>query len=197
MAIFALPVVVYAAGIAIVGERMYTPGLADSFKARPWGIIPHALFGSIALFIGPLQFHPTLRSRRLELHRWLGRTYVMTALITGVAGVYMAAYSLGGWITHIGFGLLGLGLIICTTQAFRRIRERRVTEHRRWMIRSYAFLYSAVTLRLEIPFLVIALGGEFLPAYQIVSWLSWVPNILFAEWLIRRDPQGALVPAVA
>jgi hypothetical protein len=53
------------------------------------------------------------------------------------------------------------------------------------MLRSYALIFAAVTLRIELPLLIMALG-EFTPAYQVVAWLSWVPNLLWAEWYVRR-----------
>ena len=28
---------------------------------------------------------------------------------------------------------------------------------------------------------------EFLAAYAIVAWLSWIPNLLVAEWMIQRN----------
>jgi hypothetical protein len=34
--------------------------------------------------------------------------------------------------------------------------------------------------------------GEFTTAYQVVAWLSWVPNALWAEWYIRRTRHLAL-----
>jgi hypothetical protein len=43
-----------------------------------------------------------------------------------------------------------------------------------------------VTLRLWLPILIVAYGGEFLPAYRWVAWLAWVPNLALAEWMIRR-----------
>jgi hypothetical protein len=52
VALLALPVVGYALAYVIVGAPMYPPNLAESFVARPWGINPHALFGSIALAVG-------------------------------------------------------------------------------------------------------------------------------------------------
>jgi hypothetical protein len=49
------------------------------------------------------------------------------------------------------------------------------------MLRSYALVFAA-TLRIELPLLIMAFG-EFT---QVVAWLSWVPNLLWAEWYVRR-----------
>jgi uncharacterized membrane protein len=194
VALLALPIVGYAMAYVVVGARMYPPNLAASFLARPWGIYPHALFGSLALGVGALQFNRWLLIRHRAVHRALGKVYVVAALIVGAAGLYMSLYSFGGPVTHLGFGALGLLLLWTTLRAFAAARARTIVTHRQWMIRSYALLFAAVTLRIELPLLIIAFG-EFTPAYQVVSWLSWVPNILWAEWYVRRTA-AAPVPAV-
>ena len=53
------------------------------------------------------------------------------------------------------------------------------------MIRSYALTLAAVTLRLYIPAALIS-GFSFEAAYPAISWLCWVPNLIVAEWIIRR-----------
>lgn len=196
LAALALPIALYALAYLVTADRLYPDVLADSFRARPWGILPHVLAGGIGLLIGPLQLHPMLRQRRVRLHRALGRVYAVAAIATGFAGMYMAIHSYGGWITHVGFGLLGVGTVLTTTVAIAYIRRREVDAHRRWMIRSFALMYAAVTLRLELPILI-GLAGAFEPAYLTVSWLCWVPNLLVAEWYVRRQPVARAVPAVA
>jgi hypothetical protein len=73
-----------------------------------------------------------------------------------------------------------------TAVAYGRIRQRDYRRHREWMIRSLAMILAAVTLRLWLPLLVTLHGGVFTPAYQMVAWLCWVPNLVVAEWYIRR-----------
>lgn len=169
---------------------MYPLALADSFRARPWGIYPHAFFGLIALAIGPFQFRQQLRVRNPQLHRRLGQIYMTSALLSGLAGLYMSLYSYGGMVTHSGFALLGIGLLTSCIMAWVRIRQRQVQLHREWVIRSFAFLFSAVTLRLWLPVLV-ATSGSFDTAYLSVAWLCWVPNIIIAElWIQLTRKRG-------
>ena len=63
------------------------------------------------------------------------------------------------------------------------------------MMRNFALTYAAVTLRMWIGVLITVQalpGGEFdfdaafANAYAVVPFLSWLPNLLMAEWLIRR-----------
>jgi hypothetical protein len=52
------------------------------------------------------------------------------------------------------------------------------------MVRSYALVCAAVTLRLELPLLSAAFGPML--GYQLVSWACWLPNVGWAEWWLRR-----------
>jgi uncharacterized membrane protein len=187
LAVFAALIVLYALAYVVVGPPMYPPNLAASFRARPWGIYPHALFGALALGTGAAQLHPGLLVRRRALHRTLGTVYVASCAVVGLAGLYMAAYAAGGAVPRAGFGLLAVLLLATTGAAYRTARRREIRAHRAWMLRSFALIFAAVTLRIELPLLVAAFRGEFTPAYQVVAWLCWVPNLAFAEWRVRRS----------
>jgi uncharacterized membrane protein len=185
--VLALLVAVYGVTLAFAGDAMYPRILAESFRMRPFGIFVHALGAAIALGIGPFQLdRRSLALDRRRLHRTLGTVYVAAALTGGSSGLYMSVYSHGGPVTHVAFGLLALLTLVTTLMAYVEIRRRHVVAHREWMIRSYALLFAAVTLRFELPFLVLLHAGAFTPAYQIVSWLCWVPNLAWAEWYVRR-----------
>ena len=185
-------VVLYGAVYLLLRDRIFPTELADSFKARPWGIYPHVIVGMVALAIGPLQFHPRIQART-SLHHTLGKIYVVIAILVGVVGLYMSVYSFGGNITHAGFGLLATGVLITTSMAYRSAKSGKYALHREWMIRSYSLMFGAPTLRLWLPLLIVAYQGQFRPAYLWVSWVSWVPNLLLAEWYIRRTRSRPLM----
>jgi uncharacterized membrane protein len=189
VALLAVPIVGYAMAYVVIGEPMYPGNLAASFLSRPWGIYPHALFGSLALGLGAMQFNRWLLIRHRRVHRTLGTVYVVSALVVGLAGLYMSLYSFGGLATHLGFGTLAVLLLWTTLRAYAAARERAIAIHRQWMLRSYALIFAAVTLRIELPLLIMAFG-DFTPAYQVVAWLCWVPNLLWAEWYVRRTAQA-------
>jgi len=187
VAFLAVLVAGYSLRYVVVGERAYVPELAASFNARPVAIAVHAFFGPLALLLGLVQLLPAMRRpKRWSAHRIVGRTYAVSAVALAAAGLYMAPYSAGGVIAHVGFGLLAAGVLVTTAQGYRSARRHDFTRHREWMLRSYALIFGAVTLRIWLPLLLVAYRGDFLPAYRWVAWLSWVPNILWAEWIIRR-----------
>jgi len=149
-------------------------------------LMMHIIGSMLALLIGPFQFLPGIRKGRwLKVHRWLGRTYLLSVLFGGLGGLYMARISYGGIVTHLGFGALACLWLYTGYRAYRHIRNKEVEQHRQWMTRNYALTFAGVMLRIWVP-LSGAAGIDFLTAYLAISWLCWAPNLLVAEWIIRR-----------
>lgn len=156
----------------------------------------HIAGGMTCLIVGPLQLVRQFRLRWPAAHRALGKLYVGSILLLAApSGLYMAVFAEGGWMAGIGFALLSLLWAGATWLALNHIRHRRVADHRRWMIRSYAFTFAAVTLRLWVPFLSITAPdlGLILDHQTITvltAWLSWIPNLLFAEMVVGVSGRG-------
>jgi uncharacterized membrane protein len=185
MTLLASLIAVYAA-LVLAGTAIAPPFVAALRRAVPFAVAAHLGGGIVALAIGPWQLNPRLRARAIRSHRWLGRAYVIAVLVGGTGALVLAPRSQEGPVTHVGFGVLALLWTVSTVQAYRHIRARQLESHRRWMIRSYSLTLAAVTLRIILP-LEIAIGIPFHDAYQIVSWLCWVPNLVVAEWVVFRS----------
>ena len=163
----------------------------DSVPGMPWLDEVHFASGGLALLVGVWGFRRDVLRGRPALHRWLGKLYVLSVLVSGLAAAAMAPFAMHGTATHLGFGLLALLWLLTTWLGWRRIHKRReVAAHRRWMVRSYALCCAAITLRVQLAPLAYALQG-FEPAYQVVSWSCWLPNLLFAEWWLLRTRRRA------
>src|SRR5216683_1282400 len=140
----------------------------------------------VPLLTGPWQFSEKLRARWLNLHRWLGRFYLLEVAVGSIAGLAMATVSEEGLPTHFGFGMLAVLWFFTGLQAYRMVRGGNIVAHRQWMIRNFALTLAAVTLRNYLPLMLIVLHWSFRSSYITVSWLCWVPNLLIAEWMLRR-----------
>jgi uncharacterized membrane protein len=186
----ATAIALYGLRFLVVGLEAFGTDLHASFSQRPWAIWAHLAFGPVALVTGAVNFRHAIRRTRPALHRRIGQAYVIAALGTGVAGGYLALYAQGGLNTTLGFGGLAVATLTTVTMAWRYAVARDLKAHRRWMIRSYAMILAAVTLRIELPLVANYLNG-FLPAYNIIAWLSWVPNLIVAEWIARRTKHPA------
>ena len=146
----------------------------------------HISLGGIALLTGWSQFSPRLRSRYLELHRWLGRAYLIAVLFSSIAGLYISFFATGGIICSTGFGTLALLWLGTAIQAYTSIRKGDIDRHRDWMIINYSLTFAAVTLRIWLPILQFHVFHDFTPAYRVVAWWSWVSNLAVAMMIIRR-----------
>ncbi len=182
MTFLALGVAAYAA-TALLSTSLRPPFIQNLFANLPIAVSVHLAGGIVAIVLGALQVNSRLRSRFLSAHRWAGRAYVIAVLAGGAAGFTLALSSFGGLVTHFGFGLMAVCWVTTTLNAYRHIRRGDLIAHRAWMLRSYALTLAAVTLRVYIPLSQIA-GIEFEAAYQVISWLCWVPNILVVEWFV-------------
>lgn len=162
---------------------------AELIKSDPtWRFIfnLHISLGGLALFVGWPQFIKRLRNRYLRFHRNLGKLYVISVLLSGMAGIYIAYFAEGGWVAKAGFLGLGIGWLYTTICAYTTVKNGMLSEHKKWMIRSYALTFAAVTLRIWLPLFQYGFGMDFISAYVIIAWLCWVPNVIWAEWKIRR-----------
>lgn len=156
-----------------------------AFAESLWAIRLHAACGILALLIGPLQFVHLVRKRRPAVHRWLGRCYLVAVAAGAVGAIGLAPTAFGGAVSTAGFAALAVVWVGCGSMAYARIRARDIEGHRRWMLRTYALTFAAVTLRIELPILI-AIGLDFEYAYRAVAWLAWVPNLIVVELWLRR-----------
>lgn len=156
------------------------------------GFYGHIIPGGIALLIGWTQFSTKLRKTRLNWHRTIGKIYVITVLISGICGIYIGFFATGGLVSVIGFVTLGVIWISSTLLAFNAIKNRKLAAHENYMIISYAACFAAVMLRIWLPILT-SITGDFISAYQIVAWLSWMPNLLVAYYIINRKKRKTAI----
>ena len=207
MTSLALFVALVSARYFVISPELATgPELAKRFAEYITPLLFHAGGGIVALTLGPWGFWSRRRNKYLNLHRWMGRIYLLAVLVGSLGGLYMAVTAFGGLPTRIGFGMLGALWFTTGAMAYVNIRQGKVQVHRAWMIRNYALTFSAVMLRIWLP-LFLALGYGFPESYTTVAWICWVPNLLVAELIIRKGKQltqkqkaklyGAYVPRSA
>lgn len=145
----------------------------------------HIVFGGLALFIGWRQFGSNFRNRHLRLHRIIGKFYVISVIISSIAGIYMGFYANGGFISAAGFISLGIIWLSTSLAAVVQIRKGRVIQHQQLMTYSYACTFAAVMLRLWYPLLT-TVTKDPADSYLVVAWLCWVPNLIAAYFINKR-----------
>jgi uncharacterized membrane protein len=169
---------------------------SDALLTNGWwrlGFYSHIVCGGVALAVGWTQFVKSWRTRYRGLHRVLGKLYVLTVGMSGLAAIVISPQTSTGWVAGLGFGSLGVVWIYFTLQAYRSIRQGDFRRHERLMVYSYSACCAAVTLRLWLPLLLVVFRVDFAVAYPVVAWLCWLPNLSVAYLVTSRLDSRASV----
>lgn len=152
------------------------------------GFYIHVFTSVLVLIAGATQFSSTILSRFPGTHKVMGYIYIIVLLFfSGPGGFVMGIHANGGPPAQMSFMMLTPLWIIFTAMAWYYVIKKDYLAHGEFLLRSYALTFSAITLRLYL--LVINhyhFGWKPVDKYIIVSWMSWVPNLILAEILIRR-----------
>ncbi|HXB91424.1 MAG TPA: DUF2306 domain-containing protein [Puia sp.] len=147
----------------------------------------HVFSSILALVAGFTQFNDGLLKHHRRIHRFMGRIYAYDILVVNFpAGMILAVYANGLLPSRTAFVILDCLWFWFTWKAVMAARQGRIAEHRQYMIRSYALTFSAITLRTWKIILSNTFHPDPLHLYMIDAWMGFVPNLLFAEWLIRK-----------
>ncbi|WP_217593771.1 DUF2306 domain-containing protein [Cohnella sp. GbtcB17] len=146
----------------------------------------HIAFACLALLAGALNFAGRPPGVRRGRHRAVGYLYLFSVLVVVVTSGYLAPYATGGRAVSMAFNLLNMIWIAVTIAAFVTIRRKQVDRHRRWMIRSYAFCFTNLSIHLLEMALTRAFGVPYATAYAVSVYATILLLALIAELIARR-----------
>jgi uncharacterized membrane protein YozB (DUF420 family) len=165
---------------------------AQQYAGRRDALLVHIVFGTVALFSGPVQLWLGIADRRMEVHRRLGIIYMSAVTVSATAAYVIALSPSAGWV--FGTGLMGLATAWLTTtgMAFLAIKRQLIEQHKEWMIRSYVVTFAFVFFRIgAVAFKAMAPAAE-LQEVAALAWACWALPLLFTEVII----QGRKIAAV-
>jgi hypothetical protein len=159
------------------------------FWNRSVPMLLHVAGGTIPLFIGPFLVWSGLRRWKPYVHRALGRTYLIVGSISVGAGAWLSLLAtLKPRGLYVATFTLALAWFFAAGMAYRAIRNRRIEQHRQWVVRSYILTLTFVLCRLVMRHPAIeALGPEAIVA---TIWASWVVPLLVTEVLLQWRAGG-------
>ena len=137
-----------------------------------WWLLTHGVAGAAAMFLAPLQFSDRLRKRYAGFHRKCGYVYVAGVFALAPFGAYVQYMSEGLEGSPRSFTVLatvdGMMLVVTTAIALIFARQRRLTQHRQWMTRSYAVALVFFEGRL-----ILGLTGLETAGVEMVQAIIW------------------------
>ena len=147
----------------------------------------HVITSCFCLLAGFTQFSGRFLKKNPRLHRYAGILYVgVILLLSGPSGFIMSLYANGGPLSQAAFLALSTLWLLFTWLGYFYARKGDFIHHRKFIIRSYALTLSALTLRAWKFSIVLAFRPQPMDVYMLVAWLGWVPNLILAEWYIRK-----------
>lgn len=165
-----------------------TKQLIYHIKLWRFSFYTHVFTSIFCIVAGLFQFVPLILRRFPTLHRLFGFIYIgVVLLFSGPSGLIMSFYANGGMLAKMSFVILSILWIVTSFIAFMKVKNGKYQAHGAWMLRSYALTLSAVSLRLyAYIFDFMPLNFTPIEEYTLLAWISWIPNLIFAEWMIKR-----------
>lgn len=150
-------------------------------------ILPHGVFGALALVLAVFQFSTRLRQRYLWLHRLLGRVYVGSVFIAAPAAIPVSVI-LGPPMLLMATITQSAGWLLTTAIALYCVRQGNIQQHRQWMMRSYPFAMVFVVARVLLAIPAIERMGEVAfvsVVWSVIAVACFLPSFLIAWQAVR------------
>ena len=161
------------------------------FMAMPAPVVIHIVCASLFCVLGALQFDSALRQRFPRAHRIVGRVAAPCGIVAALTGLWMtAAYAipaeLQGPLLYGVRMVVGLAMTVAVVVSVRAVLQRRITQHKAWMVRAYALGQGAGTQVLILLPVTLLAGAPTFFFRDVLMASAWGLNMAFAEWVIRR-----------
>ena len=104
---------------------------------------------SVFPLIADWQFIPIIRYKALIFHRINGYVIIVLLLLGNIGALMIARHSFGGGIdTQVYVGLLAIMTTLSISLAYYNIKRLQIDQHRAWMLRTWFYAASIITLRI-------------------------------------------------
>lgn len=137
-------------------------GLVKGDPVGNGALAVHLAIAFVVSVAGPLQLIPAIRARAPMFHRWNGRIFIATGVLTSLAALYMVATrdTFGPDRLEVAVSLNAVLIIVFAVVALRRAMAQDFVSHRRWALRAFLAMSGVWYLRVMYAFLNAVSGGD-------------------------------------
>lgn len=165
----------------IVTKDIYGPYY---FPRAVW-IWPHVLGGIIVMVLGPFQFIPIIQTKYPRSHRMMGYIFLMGVLVSSLTLVFLITTSSSSLVIDVGLGLGGFVWLVTAYLAYIAIKNRKIEQHKEWMIRCYMITLAFVLFRFVIDILSYLEVTNEPDIVSLASWISWTVPLFVTEVVLQ------------
>ncbi|MGH6950604.1 MAG: DUF2306 domain-containing protein, partial [Vitreimonas sp.] len=196
-----------AGDYAAWNNRLFV-GLVDGDGVGNIALVVHLVIAFIVSIGGPLQLIPQIRTQAPAFHRWNGRLFIFTGVLTSLAALYMTwtRDTFGPDILEIPVSINGVLILLFAVVAMRYAVARNIEAHQRWALRTFMVMSGVWFVRVIYGFLG-AFPGDIPgstedmagPTNLAVGYASFLLPLAMLElyFLAKRSPGASLKTATA
>ena len=159
--------------LSVAGKyRDVDPATYTMFWERRGWLWVHLGGGALTLVLGLVQFLTQWPRAHAGLHRVSGRVYLFGMLIACAGACGLIATSAAPLAIRLAFAATAWAWLGTALWGLQAIRQGRVPDHRRWMVRSYLVTLAPISFRL-----MLHAPGVFTlvpPPPDGIAWLLWL-----------------------
>lgn len=155
-------------------------------------LVAHIFTGNVALVTVLLQLMPRIRRDHLQVHRASGLVYMFVGVFPSALLALAILPNSAAPTGQMGLFMMASLWMLTTAIGFRMQLQHRYTEHRRWMIYSFALAMGTTWGRL-LAYLLQTIPGfklNIMPILEFSNWLCWVVNLMIAWWWVDQRPRS-------
>ena len=143
------------------------------------GIVMHLATILPAAILVVFQFIPAIRHRFVLYHKIAGHVIILLTLVTIAATIMIADQTMGGHLsTQAAVGFLSIIVLVGLSLAYYNIKRKQIDQHRAWMLRTWIWLGSIITIRFIsiLTSLIYSLPSYYRPIYEAMPCpkLLWI-----------------------
>ncbi|MEC0240127.1 DUF2306 domain-containing protein [Paenibacillus dokdonensis] len=172
-----------------VGFLSHKTGLKRELNLPVWlnVMYVHVAFACMAMASGLVNFSNRFFEKSRRFHRINGYVYIVSVLLVVLTSGYMAPYATGGKISSMGFNVLNMTWLFISITALIQIKKKRMIRHRNWMIRSYAFCFTNMSIHLITSLFHQGFGFVYITSYTLGIYGSIALLLVIPEIIIRTN----------
>lgn len=145
----------------------------------------HIWFACIAVIAGAWNMIMGKVDKGKKLHRIIGYLYVIGVFVVDLTSGYLAPSATGGKATSIAFNMLNAYWIVVTVIAVVKAKRQQLLAHRRFMLRSYIFCFTNLSIQLVTYVGEEMMGLSFQQSYIFAVNVSVIGLFVLGEVLVR------------